>query len=506
LPSGVLFRAPWVDISKEHPFLTVKENCMKKNLLALAVAGAFAAPAAAMAQSFVQIYGTINSDLQDAKADNGAPLPTGLVGPQGQPAVGPATGPTSFAGQYGITGGSGAAGVNGGIIRPIGVNSQAAALTRAGAFNEISNQPGLSSNSSNLGFRGSEDLGFAGMKAIFQIESSINLDSGAGNLGGRNSNVGLAGPFGTVFYGLWDTPYKFTTLKADPFFATSAASFNSLYGSPGFNVLSTSFGSATLAGATLTTLAADAAFDRRQANSVQYWTPNFAGFSARFMYSPGETKQTYALDSTAAVPRFASLNPWMWGAQVQYDNGPIFAALAYEQHKNYFGTRVFTGSAAVGTSSDDWGGKAVIGAQNLWGFSLYGFFERLSYKTDGLVTQGLVQDWKRNAYGAFGTYGFGNTTIRLGWAQASDGSCSSVVTLGLATNQICNADGTGTNQYSLGASYNFSKRTLVYGYYTLQDNNQIGRYRLGTNTGPVQSNVPVGGEAQAFGLGIRHTF
>jgi len=37
---------------------------MKKNLLALAVAGAFAAPAAALAQgSFVQIYGTINSDL-----------------------------------------------------------------------------------------------------------------------------------------------------------------------------------------------------------------------------------------------------------------------------------------------------------------------------------------------------------------------------------------------------------------------------------------------------------
>ena len=61
---------------------------MKKNLLALAVAGAFAAPAAALAQgSFVQIYGTINADLQGASAENGEPLPIG------------ATGPTSFGSQ-----------------------------------------------------------------------------------------------------------------------------------------------------------------------------------------------------------------------------------------------------------------------------------------------------------------------------------------------------------------------------------------------------------------------
>lgn len=466
---------------------------MKKNLLALAVAGAFAAPAAALAQgSFVQIYGTFNADFQGASSENGAPLPIGT------------TGPASFGAQYGITGGASA--TNGFAIRPTGVNSQAAG-TRDAAFTEIATQAGLSSNSSNIGFRGSEDLG-GGLKAIFQLESAINLDTGAGNLGGRNSNVGLSGNWGTVFYGLWDTPYKFITLKADPFFATSAASFNSLYGSPGFNVLSTSFSGATLSpAASLTQIAADAAFDRRQGNSVQYWTPNWAGFSARVFYSPGEGKQNYALDSTAATgPRTAQLDPWMWGASLVYDNGPIYAAAAYEQHKDYFGTRVQTGSTALGTGSDDWGAKAVLGAQNLWGFNLYGFFERLSYKTDGLVTQGLVQDAKRNAYGAFVTYGFGNFTLRGGWAQASDTSCSSVVTVGLATNQICNGGDTGTNQYSIGASYNFSKRTLAYIYYTKQDNDDLGRYRMGTNTGPVTSNVGVGQTPQAYGIGIRHTF
>jgi len=467
---------------------------MKKNLLALAVAGAFAAPAAALAQgSFVQIYGTINADLQYAEATDAPANPRGL-----------------FGNVYGTTGGFSP--TSGYIIRPTGVNSQDAIAVggRTAAFTNVTSQAGVSSNSTNIGFRGSEDLG-GGLKAIFQIEQNVLIDgqgTAVGYWASRNSNVGLSSNWGTAFYGVWDTPYKFITLKADPFFATSAASFNGLYGSPGFNVGSTTFQSATLSAtsSTLTTLAADAAFDRRQTNSVQYWTPNWAGFSGRLMYSPGEGKQEYAVDSLPGLPRAAGLNPWMWGASLQYDNGPIYAAASYEQHKDYFGTRVQTGSTAVGTSSNDWGGKVVLGAQDLWGFSLYGFFERLDYSTNGLVTTGLVKDAKRNAYGFFTTYGFGNFTLRAGWAQANATSCASVQTVNLATNQICNAGDTGTNQWSVGGSYNFSKRTLAYLYYTAQNNDDLGRYRLGVNTGPVTSNVPVGGQAQVFGLGVRHTF
>jgi hypothetical protein len=43
-------------------------------------------------------------------------------------------------------------------------------------------------------------------------------------------------------------------------------------------------------------------------------------------------------------------------------------------------------------------------------------------------------------------------------------------------------------------------------YYTKQDNDDLGRYRMGANTGPVTSNVPIGASPQAFGLGIRHSF
>jgi predicted porin len=388
------------------------------------------------------------------------------------------------------------------------VNSQAAAA-RGAAFNQIDSQAGISSNSSNIGFRGSEDLG-GGWKAIFQLESAINLDAGNGNLGSRNSNLGLSSGWGTVFYGVWDTPYKIASGKPDPFYATTAASFNSVYGSPGFNSASsgTNVNTPTYgAGASLANLQTDANFDRRQGNSVQYWTPDFAGFSARFMYSPGEQKSNQAIDTNAVLgTRIANLNPYIWSALAMYDNGPIYAAAAYEQHNDYFGTRLMTGTTALGESSKDWGAKGVIGAQNLWGFSIYGIFERLSYSTNGLVTTGLVNNWKRNAYGVMGTYGLGNFTFRAGWMTANDGSCSTVVGFTLATNQVCNADNTGTNQYSAGVAYSFSKRTQVFVYYTRQDNDANSRYRYGTNTGPVGSNVAIGAVPQAAGLGIRHTF
>jgi len=76
-------------------------------------------------------------------------------------------------------------------------NNLVGAPTAANALNQGSRNR-VSSNSSNIGFRGTKDLG-GGLKAIFQLESSTNIDAGGGNFGGRNSNVGLTGPWGTVF-------------------------------------------------------------------------------------------------------------------------------------------------------------------------------------------------------------------------------------------------------------------------------------------------------------------
>src|SRR5438105_15186374 len=129
---------------------------MKLKQMTLATRATLAAPAAALAQSNVQIYGTLNADFESVKA-------TGSSG-------------TNFPSRSRVT-----------------------------------------SNSSNLGFRGTEDLG-QGLRAFFQIESAVNLDNGtqSGFFASRNSAAGLLGGWGQVFLGQWDSPYKYSTLRLDP--------------------------------------------------------------------------------------------------------------------------------------------------------------------------------------------------------------------------------------------------------------------------------------------------
>src|SRR5258706_2051132 len=148
---------------------------MNNRILALAVASVFAAPLSVLAESSsVQIYGTINTDYEAVQA--GGASSAAVLAPN----------------RLGAT--------------PTGVN--------------VPWRDRITSNSSNIGFKGVEDLG-GGLKAIFQIESAIGFDNQAtfgtntangtavgGGFGTRNTNVGLSGNWGTVFAGQWDTPYK----------------------------------------------------------------------------------------------------------------------------------------------------------------------------------------------------------------------------------------------------------------------------------------------------------
>jgi len=75
-------------------------------------------------------------------------------------------------------------------------------------------------NTSRLGFRGSEDLG-GGLKAVFQLESEVNMDSGqaagGGAFWGRQANVGLeSSSLGRLVAGRsYSTTYDFV-LPFDP--------------------------------------------------------------------------------------------------------------------------------------------------------------------------------------------------------------------------------------------------------------------------------------------------
>ena len=124
---------------------------MQKKLMAVAVAGALAAPAVALAQSTVQVYG--NFYIEHSFVKEGANA-AGTIDP--------------------------------------------------------ANADVLQAGGSAIGFKGQEKLG-GGMSAWFQCESTADMRGASGSSNGfcsRDSAVGLKGGFGNVFLGTWGTPFK----------------------------------------------------------------------------------------------------------------------------------------------------------------------------------------------------------------------------------------------------------------------------------------------------------
>ena len=88
----------------------------------------------------------------------------------------------------------------------------------------VDNSIYVSSNSSRLGIKGSEDLG-DGLSAIYQYEMTTEY-SDESLRGNRNAYLGLKGGFGTVMAGRIDSPFKTVGRKNDLFGDTIADTRN----------------------------------------------------------------------------------------------------------------------------------------------------------------------------------------------------------------------------------------------------------------------------------------
>jgi len=169
-----------------------------------------------------------------------------------------------------------------------------------GSVNLYSDEPsgisnlGITNNASRIGFKGSEDLG-GGLKGIWQIEVSANLEEGGGLGSGRNTFVGLSGGFGTALLGKHDTPLKLVGRKVELFGDTVGDTRNVMGGGS----------------------------DTRADNVLAYLTPNFSGFSGAIAYStdlgisPVSTT-TGDLDNSA-----------VYNLSAAYENGPIYVGFGY---------------------------------------------------------------------------------------------------------------------------------------------------------------------------------
>lgn len=395
--------------------------------------------------------------------------------------------------EYGHTTGATAAigATAAGAITP-GTNgaSQVGAMAYTGV-----NQPArfrMDMGTSNLGFRGGVEL-MPELSVIWQIESGVQTDGTtvANTIASRNSNIGITGPtWGTLFFGSWDTPYTWSTISTvNPLRAGYIPDYNGILDNPGFGVSSVTTQTGRVAAAP------DAAFNRRQGNSIQYWSPVVSGLSARLMYSIDEGRTP----TTAMAP---SIKPAVFGASLAFDWGPLKLREAFEAHFDYFGMSQLGGSAVstANTGSTDWGNKLTAVYTNpARGFDtrVVGVFEFLQYKNKD-STMGAIDQFSRPAlYGLVDQTLLGKHHIWVALGESFEGSCERV------GGAACTTTGLSAINEEVGYLYRASKSTDFFAVY----------YRIANDTSAQYSTFPpLGGPAapgvtvEAFGVGMLYTF
>ncbi len=376
---------------------------MNKKLLALAVAAALA-PAAAMADSGnVTIYGVMDAS-------------------------------------YDITdNGNGAATAGGAVVNGIRTNK-------------------ISSNNSRIGFKGSEDLG-NGLSAIWQIESTIAVDTGGNTLATRNTFVGLSSKTaGTAILGRHDTPYKMSTRGYD-YFTDGLADNRNLMG----------------AGITSTGSFSGGSFDGRPNNVVAYMSPDMSGFKAAAAYVAGAELVTTSGQKKGDA----------WSLSGNYANGPLTAALAYERHKLgdlNTGVLAATSAALVDKTEKAW--KLGVG-YSFGDLMVNGVYEKIS--DDFTTSNG------HKAYTLGAKYKIGSNDLKLAYIKSGD----------LDGGQTS----TGAKQWALGVDHHMSKRTKVFAQYVKLSNDTNAKYGLtGANASGAVSAKGYDADPSAWSFGMRHTF
>ena len=300
---------------------------MQKKLLGMAVAAALAAPAVALAQSAVQVYGTIHLSFMQSQFSNV-----------------PATA--------------------GGDVTKFAVNSAA----------------------SNWGLRSTETLG-GGMTAWLQMEFNAQMErrnsttsngaipnNGEGSF--RNSGLGLRGNFGNVYLGTWETPWAQTFRFWDVGTIGGWGPVTSIIGRrETTNSGTTRNAVGDVATATPPAFAVGAAGNnlgyplwRRFQSALFYESPLFSDVQFKAAYQPNENKAAASSTSPATV---ITENPSAWSASVSWTGlgGRARAFAATMQAKDW---------SSIGKSDSGWtwGGGYDFGVVNVGGT-----YESYTYKT-----------------------------------------------------------------------------------------------------------------------------
>jgi len=295
---------------------------MQKKLLGLAVAGALAAPGAALAQ--VEVYGFISVAVSNFKYSDGTAANTPSV-----------------------------------------------------------SKWDVSSHGTNYGVRGRENIG-GGLTAWFQIEQNAPMERSnnvAITPASRNTAVGMQGNWGNFFIGQWTTPWADLESLWSIGSVGGYSPSLSIIGrrettgtSPNPNCINGHVSGAV--GFTTTQPVCDPveagggvghAFWRRISQSVFYYSPVFGGAQVKVAYQTNDGKSTQSNATTTVA------DPSMWSAAVQWSGmgGRARVGAAFDSHKDF---------STIGETDT---GFAIKGGYNFGIVDVGLAYESMTYKLAG---------------------------------------------------------------------------------------------------------------------------
>ena len=291
---------------------------MQKKLLGMAVAAALAMPAVALAQSAVQVYGTVHMSVNQAKYTKDT----------------------------------------------------------AGTLNDTTKY-GVTSHASNWGLRSTETLG-GGLTAWLQAEFNLKMtrDNGVhdGEGTARNSGLGLRGGFGNIYVGTWETPWAQTFRLWDVGTIGGWGPVTSIIGrreSTGTNP-SRNCGNVSGAGGQSGALATGSppiCGNGAEANATSLWrrygyamfyeSPVFEGVQLKVAIDPSDRKSDFVAPNNTTT---FNENPSSWSASVTWTGlgGRARAFAATMQNKDWTTVGQTDGGFTVGGGYDF--GMANVGA------------------------------------------------------------------------------------------------------------------------------------------------
>lgn len=296
---------------------------------------------------------------------------------------------------------------------------------------------------SRLGLRGSEDLG-NGLKAFFNMESAINIDTGTADtkkFWGRRAVVGLSGSFGEIHLGRDYTPGRMAALSTD------IMQYGFLGNWMGFG-----------AGA--------GGFTVRTDNGIHY-SGKFSGLTVRAMYAEGErTSSSGAGD--------------VYGLSGVYNNGPLVVQAYYQESKSTVPELPVENKAVR-----EFGAGA--------GYTFGDFKVTLSYGVSDPVSaleSALGKKTQALGIGASAKIGVGKLLaeviqIKRDWGtMGKDAKATSI---------------------ALGYLHPLSKRTQLYGTFGSMRNNSAAAFPLYAASHAVKAGG-VGDDPKGIAFGILHKF